>query len=112
LRKPNLGKTNSRVILFIRLRFVLHPLSDSIKFLTLTRLVVVINFVNFSFALFTPPSRQLSDLTKLLALMTLRSDGRRVGAGGGWRRRVSLVVDHFLHLLLLVATPMRLGAGR
>jgi hypothetical protein len=30
-------------------------LSDSIIFLTLTRLVVVINFVNFSFALFTPP---------------------------------------------------------
>jgi hypothetical protein len=40
---------------FIRLRFVLHPLSDSIIFLTLTRLVVVINFVNFSVALFTPP---------------------------------------------------------
>jgi hypothetical protein len=29
-------------------------LSDSFLFLTLTRLVVVINFVNFSFALFTP----------------------------------------------------------
>jgi hypothetical protein len=28
---------------------------DSIIFLTLTRLIVVINFVNFSFALFTPP---------------------------------------------------------
>jgi hypothetical protein len=28
-------------------------------FLTLTRLVVVIDFVNFSFALFTPPSRRL-----------------------------------------------------
>jgi hypothetical protein len=35
-------------------------LADSIIFLTLTRLVVVINFVNFSFALFTPPpSRRL-----------------------------------------------------
>jgi hypothetical protein len=33
---------------------------DLIIFLTLTRLVVVINFVNFSFALFTPPSRRLS----------------------------------------------------
>jgi hypothetical protein len=30
-------------------------LADSIIFLTLTRLVVVINFINFSFALFTPP---------------------------------------------------------
>jgi hypothetical protein len=30
-------------------------LADSIIFLTLTRLVVVINFINFSFTLFTPP---------------------------------------------------------
>jgi hypothetical protein len=56
LREPNLGKTNPRVTLFIRLRFVLAPsLSDSLLFLTLTRLVVVFIFVNFSFALFTPP---------------------------------------------------------
>jgi hypothetical protein len=27
LREPNLGKTNPRVTLFIRLRFILHPLS-------------------------------------------------------------------------------------
>jgi hypothetical protein len=55
-REPNLGKTNPRVTLFICLRFVLRPLSLGliIIFLTLTRLVVVINFVNFSFALFTP----------------------------------------------------------
>jgi hypothetical protein len=33
----------------------LRPLSDSFLFLTLTRLVVVIKFVNFRFALFTPP---------------------------------------------------------
>jgi hypothetical protein len=51
------------------------------------------------------------DLTKLLALMALRSDGRRVGAGGGRRLRIGLVVDHFLHFLL-VATPVRLDAGR
>jgi hypothetical protein len=37
------------------LRFVLRPLADSFIFLTLTRLVVVFIFVNFSFALFTPP---------------------------------------------------------
>jgi hypothetical protein len=61
LQEPNLGKTNPCVTLFIRLRFVFAPsLSDSLLFLTLTRLVVVINFVNFSFALFTPPSRRLS----------------------------------------------------
>jgi hypothetical protein len=35
-------------------------LADSFLFLTLTRLVVVFIFVNFSFALFTPPSRRLS----------------------------------------------------
>jgi hypothetical protein len=40
-------------------------------------------------------------LTILLALMALRSDGRRIGAGGGWRRRVGLVVDYLLHLLFL-----------
>jgi hypothetical protein len=56
LREPNLGKTNPRVTLLICLRFVFSlSLADSIIFLTLTRLVVVINFVNFSFALFTPP---------------------------------------------------------
>jgi hypothetical protein len=43
--------------------------------------------------------------------MTPRSDRRGVGAGCGGRRRISLVVDHFLHLLLLVATSMRLTRG-
>jgi hypothetical protein len=50
-------------------------------------------------------------LTILLALMALRSDGCCVGVGCGGRRRVGLVVDHFLHLFL-VATPMRLDAKR
>jgi hypothetical protein len=44
--------------------------------------------------------------------MALRSDRRRVRAGGGWQQRVGLVVYHFLHLFLLVATPIRLDAGR
>jgi hypothetical protein len=44
--------------------------------------------------------------------MALGSDRRRVGAGCGGRRRISLVVDHLLHFLLLVATLMRLDAGR
>jgi hypothetical protein len=39
-------------------------LADSFIFLTLTRLVVVIIFENFSFALFTPPSRRLSLVSK------------------------------------------------
>jgi hypothetical protein len=29
LREPNLGKTNHRVLLFIRSRFVLRPLSQT-----------------------------------------------------------------------------------
>jgi hypothetical protein len=32
LREPNLGKTNPRVTLLIRLRFVLHPLSRTLLY--------------------------------------------------------------------------------
>jgi hypothetical protein len=56
LREPNLGKTNPRVSLHYSLAICFAPsLVDSIIFLTLIRLVVVIIFENFSFALFTPP---------------------------------------------------------
>jgi hypothetical protein len=56
LREPNLGKTNRRVSLHYSLAICFAPsLADLITFLTLTRLVVVIIFENFSFALFTPP---------------------------------------------------------
>jgi hypothetical protein len=56
LREPNLGKTNPRVSLHYSLAICFVPsLVDLIIFLTLTRLVVVIIFENFSFALFTPP---------------------------------------------------------
>jgi hypothetical protein len=56
LREPNLGKTNPRVSLHYSLAICFAPsFADSIIFLTLTRLVVVIIFENFSFALFTPP---------------------------------------------------------
>jgi hypothetical protein len=56
LREPNLGKTNPCVLLLYSLAICFAPsLVDLIIFLTLTRLVVVINLVNFSFALFTPP---------------------------------------------------------
>jgi hypothetical protein len=61
LRKPNLGKTNPRVSLTYSLAICFAPsLADSFIFLTLTRLVVVFIFVNFSLALFTLPSRRLS----------------------------------------------------
>jgi hypothetical protein len=57
LQEPNLGKTNPRVTL--HLLAICFPPSLSLglvySFLTLTRLVVVFIFVNFSFALFTPP---------------------------------------------------------
>jgi hypothetical protein len=55
LREPNLGKTNPRVSLHSFAICFAPSLADSIVFLTLTRLVVVIIFENFSFALFTPP---------------------------------------------------------
>jgi hypothetical protein len=56
LREPNLGKINPRVSLHYLLAICFAPsLADSIIFLTLTRLVVVFIFVNFSFALLTPP---------------------------------------------------------
>jgi hypothetical protein len=56
LQEPNLGKTNPRVSLVYSLAICFAPsLADSILFLTLTQLVVVFIFVNFSFALFTPP---------------------------------------------------------
>jgi hypothetical protein len=56
LREPNLGKTNLRVSFHYSLAICFVPsLADLIIFLTLTRLVVVIVFENFSFALFTPP---------------------------------------------------------
>jgi hypothetical protein len=56
LQEPNLGKTNLRVSLAYSLGICFAPsLADSFIFLTLTRLVVVFIFINFSFALFTPP---------------------------------------------------------
>jgi hypothetical protein len=69
LREPNLGKTNPRVSLDYSLAICFAPsLVESIIFLTLTRLVVVIIFENFSFALFTPP---LGDFQLIHALLLL-----------------------------------------
>jgi hypothetical protein len=63
LREPNLGKTNPCVSLHYSLAICFAPsLADSIIFLTLTRLVVVIIFENFSFALFTPPLGDFQNL--------------------------------------------------
>jgi hypothetical protein len=46
-------------------------LADSIIFLTLTRLVVVIIFENFSFALFTPPLGDFHGFPKLASSKSL-----------------------------------------
>jgi hypothetical protein len=58
-------------------------LSDSFIFLTLTRLVVVLKFINFRFALFTPP---LGDFQRRENVSGLRHRGmfpRVDGPGGG-----------------------------
>jgi hypothetical protein len=58
----------------IRLRFVFAPsLTDSIIFLTLTRLVVVFIFENFSFALFTPSRRLSGQLLSWIIFSNIRS---------------------------------------
>jgi hypothetical protein len=60
LQEPNLGKTNHCVIRSISLVDLFSPsLSDSVLFLTLTRLVVVLKVYKFQICLF-PPSRRLS----------------------------------------------------
>ena len=52
---PNLGKTNHRVIRSISLVDLFSPsLSDSVVFLTLTQLVVVLKVCKFQICLFTP----------------------------------------------------------
>ena len=71
LQEPNLGKTNLRVSLAYSLGICFAPsLSDSFIFLTLTRLVVVFIFVNFSFALFTPPLGDYQLITHIPFLRT------------------------------------------
>jgi hypothetical protein len=60
LKVPNLGKTNPRVSLHYSLAICFAPsLTDSIIFLTLTRLVVVI-ILRISVSPYSPPSRRLS----------------------------------------------------
>jgi hypothetical protein len=94
LREPNLGKTNPRASPLYSLAICFAPsLADSIIFLTLTRLVVVIIFENFSFALFTPPlgdyhlphvaEEQHSGMSRHLPRRRRRRRGRHGQAGGG-----------------------------
>jgi hypothetical protein len=79
LREPNLGKTNPRVSPHYSLAICFAPsLADSIIFPTLTRLVVVIIFENFSFALFTPP---LGDFHMRGAIIAYLAERARWDAG-------------------------------
>jgi hypothetical protein len=119
LREPNLGKTNPCVTLFIRLRFVLRPLSKSFIFLTLTRLVVVIKFANFRFALFTPPSRRLSEFVQLQTQIHLHNAAQHIApptrlhsSSGPDMRTIPLLslgacVFTFFGLLLLLLARQR-----
>jgi hypothetical protein len=62
LQEPNLGKTNHRVIHSISLVDLFSPsLSNSVLFLTLTRLVVVLKVYKFQICLFTPPLGDFQD---------------------------------------------------
>jgi hypothetical protein len=70
-------------------------LTDSIIFLTLTRLVVVINSVNFSFALFTPPP--LGDF----------QDGNTVGGSPPRRNLSAPRLGHRRYGLLREPSPSR-----
>jgi hypothetical protein len=82
LQEPNLGKNKSVCHTLYLLAICFAPsLSDSLLFLTLTRLVVVIKFVNFRFALFTP-SRRLSRPI-LLPLPDTQGETRVPGEEGG-----------------------------
>jgi hypothetical protein len=67
LQEPNLGKTNHRVIRFHFACDLFSPsLTNSVLFLTLTRLVVVLKVYKFQICLFTP-SRRLSNINKYQA---------------------------------------------
>jgi hypothetical protein len=94
LREPNLGKTNPFVSLHYSPAICFAPsLSDSLLFLTLTRLVVVIIFENFSFALFTPPLGDFQGVSQACSRSPLprhsSTSPARVVAGGSGPRRVS-----------------------
>jgi hypothetical protein len=94
LQEPNLGKTNHRVIHSISLVDLFLPsLTDSVLFLTLTRLVVVLKVYKFQICLFTPLLATFSDVRELLAvtstggsLTVMAGVGLAACAGGRARR--------------------------
>jgi hypothetical protein len=98
LQEPNLGKTNHRVSLFICPRFVFpSSLTDSFIFLTLTRLVVVLKFINFRFALFTPPLGDFQHRWSKVVMMHMHTEH--------WpsQMRNGFLSCHAFHLLELIS---------
>jgi hypothetical protein len=94
LQEPNLGKTNPRVSLVYSLAICFAPsLADSILFLTLTRLVVVFIFVNFSFALFTPP---LGDFQLVRLKYTFKFRDRFDEPNDDWLKSIDANSDELL----------------
>jgi hypothetical protein len=88
--EPQKNKSVCHTLYLLAICFA-PSLADLIIFLTLTRLVVVINFVNFSFALFTPPLGDFQKYITLISHLTVLSkptaeeylvgeDGRRIRA--------------------------------
>ena len=72
LREPNLGKTNPRVTLFICLRFVFHPLSRTRFHISNANPACSCVYIcKFQFRPIHPPSRRLSDRTRLTTLLPL-----------------------------------------
>jgi hypothetical protein len=65
LREPNLGKTNLRVSLLIRLGFVFHPLSRTRFLITNANPTCSCVYIcKFQFRPIHPPSRRLSEERK------------------------------------------------
>jgi hypothetical protein len=84
LEELNLGKNKSSCLTLYLPAICFSPsLSNSFLFLTLTRLVVVLKFINFRFALFTPP---LGDFQ----VASCRICGEQVAEAGFGRDRVYL----------------------
>jgi hypothetical protein len=69
LQEPNLGKTNHCVIRLFACDLFSPYLSDSNLILTLTSACSCAKFVNFRFALFTPPLGDFQLGVKILSML-------------------------------------------
>jgi hypothetical protein len=86
-------------------------LSDSFIFLTLTRLVVVLKFINFRFALFTPPRRLSLTPTSTLAPAPVPARRARPGSSPAQRPWPGVSSARAATVPLRSAARARLGPG-